>query len=63
MNFLTDFWNRLVDNAKFAAALVALLWAFLVSAVPELAGFEDTLTEVIAILVAYILGRGFSERG
>ncbi|MCL4867747.1 MAG: hypothetical protein KJ063_02165 [Anaerolineae bacterium] len=50
-------------SKKFQVMVVGLVVLALVSLVPELAPLEAHLTEIVAIVVAYIVGQGMADLG
>lgn len=59
---IKEYWEKLKNNAKFASGLVGVIGSILIILVPGLEPLEEHITEIVAILVAYILSRGVSER-
>jgi uncharacterized protein involved in cysteine biosynthesis len=59
MNVLNEFKN----SKKFWAAIAGLIVALLITLIPALEGMEEQLNQIIAVIVAYILGQGLADFG
>ena len=56
--------KELLRSKKFWMAIFgAVIWPVLIAFVPALEPLQEHITEVIGVIIAYIIGQGFADFG
>lgn len=59
-----DNLTKLFTSKKFWMAVFgAVIWPILITAVPQLEPLQEHITEVVSVVIAYILGQGLADFG
>lgn len=55
--------KQLFTSKKFWMTIIGVLITILVTAVPELEQYQEQLSEMIWLFVAYVIGQGLADFG
>ena len=60
---MSDNLKHLFQSKKFWMTVIGVLLQIVITAVPSLEPYQDTLANIVWLFVAYLIGQGFADFG